>query len=357
LTAAPAVYYEGDDILSRRFAKDFTGDGLAAFVVEKAILDKYRRRFAGILSVKPVIIFFGGECSLGEVGRLEKSARAAARGPVKAIFAAGGGKAIDASKILAARLGARLAAIPTSTATCAAFTSIAPTYFSDGTKRKTLDMAKAPDVCAADYGVLIRQPARLVAAGIADAVAKYYETSAYVSANPAALTNPSVRAAFALTTEIMRLASECVAGAVDAVSKGKVTRDFRRSIYLNLVLPGLVSGIGGKKCRAVAAHALCNGLGHAPEARGSLHGERVGWGLLVQLMLEGKKKDARRLKIFLNSVGAPTTLGVLGIADPDGAGIKKALAVASSSRESMRFLGRKISRTELAGAVRAVERI
>jgi glycerol dehydrogenase-like iron-containing ADH family enzyme len=188
-------------------------------------------------------------------------------------------------------------------------------------------------------------------------VAKYYETSAYVRANPDALANPSVRAAYALTSEIMRLASECAVGAVDAVSKGKITRDFRRSVYLNIVLPGLVSGIGGKKCRAVAAHALCNGLGHAPGARGSLHGERVGWGLLVQAVLEGKKKDARRIKIFLSSIGAPTTLNALGVTDTEGPGMKKALAVALSPRESMRFLGRKISVPELAGAVRAVEKL
>ncbi|MDI6756650.1 MAG: iron-containing alcohol dehydrogenase [Endomicrobiia bacterium] len=354
---APAVYSEGEGVLNRLAVEGFAGGARAVFIVEKTLLEKYAGEFGSILKLGAKVVYFGGECSFEEVERLEKASRASSLGRNIVVFAAGGGKALDTSKILSQRLGARLAAIPTSTATCAAFTSIVPTYFSDGRKRKTLGMERSADLCLADYKILIRQPRRLMTAGIADAVAKYYETAAYVRANPSALDDASIRVAAAISVEILRLARECASGALAAIDRGEITRDFRRAIYLTLLMPGMVSGLGGKKCRAVAAHALANGLTHAVSARGALHGEHVGWGILVQLILEGKKKEARELKSFFDGIGAPTTLAALGLRDLDSEGLKKALAAAASPEESMRFLGRKIGVRELSRAVRTVERM
>lgn len=365
ISVAPAVYSEGEGVLNRRAVEGFAGGARAVFVIEKNLLEKYAREFGSILNLGAKVVYFGGECSFEEVDRLEKASRAGSSlGRNIVVFAAGGGKAIDASKILSQRLGARLAAIPTSTATCAAFTSIAPTYFPDGRKRKTLHMERSADLCLADYKILIRQPVRLMTAGIADAVAKYYETAAYVRANPSALDDASIRVSAAISVEILRRARECASGALAAIDRGEITRDFRRAVYLTLPMPGMVSGIGGKKCRAVAAHALANGLTHVAAARGALHGEKVGWGILVQLILEGKKKEARELKVFFDGLGAPTTLeglcpdvATLIGGDLDSEGLKKALAVASSPEESMRFLGGRIGVRELSRAVRTVERM
>jgi glycerol dehydrogenase len=49
---------------------------------------------------------------------------------------------------------------------------------------------------------------------------------------------------------------------------------------------GLIGGLGGARCRTVAAHAVHNGLTQLPATHARLHGEKVGFGILVQLRLE-----------------------------------------------------------------------
>jgi glycerol dehydrogenase len=49
---------------------------------------------------------------------------------------------------------------------------------------------------------------------------------------------------------------------------------------------GLIGGIGGAKCRTAAAHAVHNGLTQLDFKKKSLHGELVGYGILVQLRIE-----------------------------------------------------------------------
>ena len=56
--------------------------------------------------------------------------------------------------------------------------------------------------------------------------------------------------------------------------------------YLKVGTSGLIGGIGGAKCRTAAAHAIHNGLTQLDFSNKALHGEIVGFGILVQLHLE-----------------------------------------------------------------------
>lgn len=84
---------------------------------------------------------------------------------------------------------------------------------------------------------------------------------------------------------------------------------------------GLIGGIGGARCRTVAAHAVHNGLTQLAATHGCLHGEKVGFGVLVQLWLEeqlaGNRLAAqarRQLLPFFRTLGLPTDLEALGLA-------------------------------------------
>lgn len=70
------------------------------------------------------------------------------------------------------------------------------------------------------------------------------------------------------------------------------------------------------------ANAVHNGLTVIPETHASLHGEKVAFGTLVQLMLEGRLlAEIQEAMAFCAAVGLPLTLQALGIAalSPDQA--------------------------------------
>jgi glycerol dehydrogenase len=65
-----------------------------------------------------------------------------------------------------------------------------------------------------------------------------------------------------------------------------------------------------------AAHAVHNGLTVAPGTRAFFHGEKVAFGTLVQLVLEGKPRPLiDEVLAFSTEVGLPVTLAEIGLTD------------------------------------------
>ena len=63
-----------------------------------------------------------------------------------------------------------------------------------------------------------------------------------------------------------------------------------------------------------AAHAVHNGLTAAPGTHGFFHGEKVAYGLLVQLVLEGQPRTVlEQVLRFACEVGLPVTLAEIGL--------------------------------------------
>lgn len=78
----------------------------------------------------------------------------------------------------------------------------------------------------------------------------------------------------------------------------------------------LLSGIGFESSGLAAAHAIHNGLTTAEATHAYLHGEKVAFGLLAQLVLEGKPRSVlNRVLAFATEVGLPITLADIGLAD------------------------------------------
>ena len=72
------------------------------------------------------------------------------------------------------------------------------------------------------------------------------------------------------------------------------------------------------------AHSVHNGLTVAPGTHRYLHGEKVAFGLLVQLVLEGRpSEELRTVMNFALEVGLPTTLSALGLAGADGTVLRR----------------------------------
>lgn len=70
-------------------------------------------------------------------------------------------------------------------------------------------------------------------------------------------------------------------------------------------LAGTVGGLGCERARVSGAHALHNGLTQVPGSAATMHGDKVSYGVLVQLVAEGKEAEARQLLAYYDSVGLP----------------------------------------------------
>src|SRR5512135_977090 len=100
------------------------------------------------------------------------------------------------------------------------------------------------------------------------------------------------------------------AEALLAVHTRVVTPALERIVEANTLL----SGLGFESSGLAAAHAIHNGLTTAPGTRDRMHGEKVAFGLLTQLMLESQPKSVVDEALeFCNSVGLPTTFAEVGI--------------------------------------------
>ncbi|MFM8276395.1 MAG: iron-containing alcohol dehydrogenase family protein, partial [Cyanobium sp.] len=121
---------------------------------------------------------------------------------------------------------------------------------------------------------------------------------------------------------------------------------------------GVIGGIGGARCRTVAAHAVHNGLTQLPASAGHLHGEKVGFGILVQLRLEelaggsGLAAQARRQLIpFFRDLGLPTDLADLGLADASLEQLTAAAGFACRPGSDLHHLPFAVAVTDLLAAL------
>ncbi|MBM3268664.1 MAG: iron-containing alcohol dehydrogenase family protein [Candidatus Sericytochromatia bacterium] len=232
----------------------------------------------------------------------------AARG-MDAIVGVGGGRALDAAKLVAHHLGLPAFTVPTSAATCAAWTALSNLYSPAGGWLGGVTLDRGPAGAAISYALVETAGPRLLASGVADAMAKWYESETAVDLAAAdALTAAAVEMAHHLHRQLVRHA----AGAVADARRGKSSDALRRVIDVNIALAGIVGGLGGSKCRSVAAHAVANGLTHLPGNSASFHGEKVAFGILVQLILLDRPLDEiEELISFFADLDVPVTLAQL----------------------------------------------
>ena len=249
------------------------------------------------------------DCCEEDLGELAQEACAAG---CDALIAAGGGKVLDAGKLLAQRLGLPCVTVPTSAATCAGWTALANGYTPAGAFLGDVALERCPDLLVFDHDLVRQAPPRTLASGIADAVAKWYEASVSSGTSGDGLVQQAVQMA-RLLRDLLLLEGE----AALADPSGEAWVRVAEGCALTA---GLIGGIGGARCRTVAAHAVHNGLTQLAATHGQLHGEKVGFGVLVQLWLEeqltGNRLAAqarRQLLPFFRRLGLPTDLEALGL--------------------------------------------
>ncbi|SEU08657.1 glycerol dehydrogenase [Paracoccus homiensis] len=250
---------------------------------------------------------FRGECCRPEIERLVAKARDAAS---DVIIAAGGGKAIDTGKVVADRLKLPFVSVPTIASTDGPVSSLAVEYTEDHRHVGVLRHDRAPTLVLVDSQIIADAPPRLLAAGMGDALATWYE---------AQMCRASGVENFRwghISPTAMVLAQHCRdtilhhgVAALDALRRGVIDDDLERVIEANLFL----SGTGFENTGVAAAHALDGALSRLTDVSGSHHGERVALGVLFLLLLVKDREQFDQVEDFLGRVGLPTRFAALGL--------------------------------------------
>lgn len=312
LQVAPANIIKGDDCL-KNSGSAIARWGKAPLVVGgentlkliKNPLDKIGKQFALNLAYH----HYSPDCTESSLKKLQKAVKTH-QGDV--IIGVGGGKALDTSKLLAYNCQLPVITIPTSGATCAAWTALSNIYTESGAFQYDVSLAQCPNLLILDYNLIATAPQYTLVAGIGDAIAKWYEASVSSGNSTATLTIAAVQQARVLRDILLQKSEEAL--------NNPLGETWKEVIDATVLLAGVSGGLGGANCRTVAAHAVHNALTHFPEVHHQLHGAKVAYGILVQLRLEEIISNnqlahtARQQLIkFYHKIGLPCTLEDLGL--------------------------------------------
>ena len=189
-----------------------------------------------------------------------------------------------------------------------------------------------------------------MASGIADALAKWYEASVSSGASNDGIIQQAVQMARVLRDQLLLDAKE-------ALENPKSEAWVRVAEACGLTA-GVIGGLGGAQCRTVAAHAVHNGLTQLPACHHVLHGEKVGFGILVQLRLEERlggsqlaAQARRQLFPLLHDMGVPVTLENLGLGQAGLHELQQACQFACRAGSDLHHLPFPVSETELLEAL------
>ena len=296
---------------------------------------------------------FGGECCTAEVERVTGLARDAA---AEVVVGIGGGKTADTAKLAAMALGARLAIAPTIASTDAPCSAIAVRYTEAGVYQESHFLARNPDVVVVDSAVIVRAPVRFLVAGIGDALSTWFEARSNLDSRTGNLVTPARFGPTAAGVAIARACHEVLmrdaVAAKIAAGSGALTPAVEAVIEANTLL----SGLGFENCGVSAAHGIHDGLTVLDATHHLLHGEKVAFGVLCLLMLEGRPlEEIAATARFCRALGLPVTLDDLGIGGIDTSELDRVAAAALQPGSATYNVAVPLSVTILRDAIVALD--
>lgn len=276
-----------------------------------ALLSGTWRASLGDAGIPFTIFNFHGECSLSEIERGKAASRATG---ARVIIGAGGGKVLDTARAIASDLTLPVVNCPTIASSDAPCSALSVVYTDEGVFDQYRIYRRNPDLVLVDTEVIAKSPARFLSAGMGDALATWFEAKVCVSGGVKNMRGgASTISALALAELCYRTLLADGTSALEAIAAQQVTPALERLVEANTLL----SGLGFESSGLAAAHAVHNGLTAADATHPYMHGEKVAFGVIVQLMLESQPEAVvNEVLAFSTSVGLPVTFAGIGLEEP-----------------------------------------
>lgn len=330
--ASPGSYIQGKGefaALATYYAQ--LGKAGAYILIDKFIYDNYLDEIVSGFkagNVPYTAVVFGGECSDIEIKK-----HVANLGDCDAVIGIGGGKTLDTAKGVAHYANIPDMIVPTAASTDAPCSRLAVVYTESHEFDRYLPLNSNPSMVVVDTNVIAHAPVRFLMAGIGDAMATWYEADACRRSNAVTMVGGHVSlGAFALATLCRDTLLADGLQAKAAAQAHVVTPALENVIEANTYL----SSIGFESSGLAAAHAIHDGLTTLESTHKFLHGEKVAFGTVCQLVLENKPmEELSRIVTFLHACDLPVCLNDLGISGCSDAELLEAAKGACAPSDTM----------------------
>ncbi|GHP14090.1 glycerol dehydrogenase [Lentilactobacillus fungorum] len=297
------------------------------------------------------LVTFNGEASETEIDRVTKIGKDSQD---QIIIGLGGGKTADSAKAIADNLGIAVMIAPTIASTDAPCSRLSVIYTDDGQFDHYRFYKKNPEIVLLDTKVISGAPVHLLISGMADALATNVEATDVRIAN---------------ADNMLGAKQTIVAGSIGQACEDTLFEYGELAISANkqhVATPALdkvveantlLSGLGFESGGLAAAHAIHNGFtALSGDIHHLTHGEKVAYGTLVELILDGS--DKQRFKKFLDfdlKLGLPTTLADLHLGDASDEDLMKVATQACDQNDTMKYMPTAITPDDVFAAIKAVD--
>jgi glycerol dehydrogenase len=313
---APARYTQGPHATDQLGAeiRALGLDGPAVIVAGQSAIrqlsETWSRTFAAV-GMSHTIFPFGGECTAAEIRR---GCNAAGDSNGRVVIGAGGGKVLDTARAIASNLSLPVVNCPTIASSDAPCSALSVIYTDAGAWEEYRIYRRNPDLVLVDTAVIARSPRRHLVAGMGDALATWFEAKVCAETGAKNMRGgASTRSALALAELCYKTLLADGMAAIEALDHQEPNDALERLVEANT----LFSGLGFESSGLAAAHAIHNGLTTAPGTHRYMHGEKVAFGLVAQLMLESQPQSVvDEVLAFSDNVGLPITFADIGISNP-----------------------------------------
>jgi uncharacterized oxidoreductase len=249
---------------------------------------------------------YTGECSYYGTDLISKIVD---KEQIDFIIGVGGGKLVDLVEYAAHVNNLPSGVIPTLASNCAPWTPLSVMYKESGEAEGTTEhYLRQATFLITDPYLVIDAPINYFVAGLADTIAKWYESDLIVS-QPELLDYPFLQLARYTSMISKEAILENSQKAIEDMKQGIVSEEFVNLSEIIFAVAGLVGGLGDKYARNAAAHAIHDAISkYLPASHHYLHGEKVAYGILYQLALEERWILIDELLPFYKILNLPKSL-------------------------------------------------
>ncbi|WP_035052290.1 iron-containing alcohol dehydrogenase family protein [Carnobacterium pleistocenium] len=275
--------------------------------------EKAKPYLTNVMKLDKEIIYeqYNGECSYNECHRIAEIIK---KNKIDFVIGVGGGKLSDTVLYACHLTNTQFGLIPTLASNCAPWAPLSVMYHDNGlAEGKSEHVKRQAAFLITDPALVIDSPVNYFIAGIADTLAKWYESDLILEQETFNDEPFPQMARFAARMCKEKVLAESEKAIADMRAK-TISAEFIHISEIIFSIAGLVGGLGDKYARNTAAHAIHDAISaYLPEVHDYLHGEKVAYGIFYQLALEKKWSTIDELIPFYEALNLPKSLTEMGV--------------------------------------------